>query len=157
MAQPALALSLVQELGLAPVVYAPPEHLIPTPPDEGFDWARGVAVAQAAALLLTYRSNLTDVGEESNAQTPDETPHRGEAGVGGNEKANKTAPGGERRESKGVRDGSGNDKRETPATLVRELFLCAALLPLAGVKHKSKKGKLVPASQSIVSDSLKAR
>lgn len=158
MAQPALALSLLQELGLAPAVYAPPEHLIPPPPDEGFDWARGVAVAQAAALLLAFRSNVTEAGEERNAQTRDETPHRGDAGVGGKEKANEKAPGGKRQESQGGKDGSGTGKKgEAPATLVRELFLCAALLPLAGVKHNSKKGKLVPAAQFIVSDSLKVR
>lgn len=158
MAQPALALSLLQELGLSPAVYAPPEHLVPPPPDGDFDWARGAAVARAAARLLAFRSNMTDVGEESSAQTHDETPHRSEAGVKRNEKTNATAPEGKCREIKGGDERSGDGKKEeAPATLVQELFLCAALVPLTGVKHKAKKGKLVSAAQSIVSDSLKAR
>lgn len=212
MAQPALALSLLQELGLAPAVYAPPEHLVPPPPEGGFDWARGTAVARAAARLLAFRSNVTEVREEigrpeseavrehvllaaavqdaesmsglaedanagsggvalgagavvvgttlalSSAQTHDGTPEGGEANMEGNEKADATAPGGKDRESKGGDERSRDQKKtEAPATLVRELFICAALLPLTGVKHKAKKGKLVSAAQSIVSDSLKVR
>lgn len=153
-----MALSMLQELGLAQAVYAPPEHLVPPPPVGGLDWARGAAVARAAARLLTFRSSVTEMGGGGSAQPVDETLHRGQAGVNGNEKANAAAPGGEGRERKGgdERFGDGT-KQETPATLVRELFLCAALLPLAGVKQKAKKGKLVSAAQSIVSDSLKVR
>ena len=54
----------------------------------------------------------------------------------------------------GVSCGS-RGKGEDPTTLVRELFLCAALLPLAGVKHKVKKGKLAFAAQFVVQESLK--
>lgn len=129
MAQPGLALSLLQELGLASAVYAPPKHLVPPAPEGGFDWARGAAVARAAARLLALRSNVVEVGQPST-QMRDETADRGGSCTGGNEK-------------------------EAPRTLVRELFLCAALLPLTGVKHQAKKGKLVSASQSVVSDSLK--
>ncbi len=184
MAQPALALSLLQELGLAPAVYNPPENLVPPPPEGGFDWARGTAVARAAARLLAFRSSTSGVlgehltlavqGAGSNtgcaervagdgtiegtpgAQICDETREGGGPSGGREATASVTTP--ERRGQLGQKDeeGSGDARKiEAPATLVRELFLCAALLPLKGVKHKTKKGKLVPAALSVVGDSLK--
>lgn len=51
----------------------------------------------------------------------------------------------------------GKETGGDPETLVRELFLCSALLPLSGVKHKAKKGKLAAAAQSVVQESLKVR
>lgn len=58
MAQPGLALSLLQELGLAQAVYAPPENLTQSLLEEGYDWARGAAVARAAARVLAFREGL---------------------------------------------------------------------------------------------------
>lgn len=203
MAQPALALSLLQELGLAPAVYAPPEHLVPPPPEGGFNWLHGTAVARAAARLLAFRSNLSEVGVgggrpksravkegaplAGSAEGAEDTvgrsgPASGQVGMvelgtganstsasscGGTQKGEKTTKGGDertdatagsKRDRVGAsgKDGSGDTKdKDAPATLLRELFLSAALLPLTGVKHKTKKGKLVPAAQSVVSDSLK--
>lgn len=192
MAQPALALSLLQELGLAPAVYNPPENLVPPPPEEGFDWARGTAVARAATRLLAFRSNKSGVlgerllvagvaqGADSTtgcaervarkmgavgvgmtegtprAQTCDETREGEEPSV--ELEATVSATLSERRGRLGQEgeEGSGDARKtEAPATLLRELFLSAALLPLRGVKHKAKKGKLVPAALSVVGDSLK--
>lgn len=192
MAQPALALSLLQDLGLAATVYAPPEHLVPPPADGGIDWERGAAVARAAARLLEFRSSVTEAGEEEvtdgapppaaaaavETVAPAEGPAAeaglaagagsscapsaggaqpgGKASAPGKEPANMTPRGGgEGRVSMGGKPGSSDGKKEAPTTLVRELFLCAALLPLAGMKHKAKKGKLVSAAHSVVADSLK--
>lgn len=201
MAQPALALSMLQELGLASAVYAPPEDLVPPLPDGGLDWPRGTAVARAAARLLAFRSNLSEVegpksgavegcapitgsiegadteggrsgpvSEEAgmvgpgtgvnptSASTCDGTQEDGGTSKRGDGKAHATeASRGDRVSTggKGKRAASDVKAKEAPATLLRELFLCAALLPLAGVKHKTKKGKLVSAAQSVVSDSLK--
>lgn len=188
MAQPALALTLLEELGLAPAVYAPPEHLVPPLPEGGFDWPRGTAVARAAARLLAFRSKLSEVegpnGEAEGTENEEETgsPLSGKAGTvelgtggnssstpncdetrkgaetreGGGEQAHATEVSKEGRGSVGSKGGSRNVMgEEVPATLLRELFLCAALLPLTGVKHKTKKGKLVSAAQFVVSDSLK--
>lgn len=58
MAQPGLALSLLQELGLAQAVYAPPENLTQVQPERGYDWARGAAVARAATRVLAFREGL---------------------------------------------------------------------------------------------------
>ena len=182
MAQPALALSLLQELGLAPAVYNPPENLVPPQPEGGFDWARGAAVARAAARLLAARSAESTTGHAENDNISGAAQVAGVIGAAGvGEKAKSPSPQpcdetreGEkpRAERKGAVDvttpeegsqlvkkgeeGSGDARKtEAPATLLRELFLCAALLPLAGVQHKAKKGKLVPAAQSAVADSLK--
>lgn len=194
MAQPALALSMLQELGLAQAVYAPPEHLVPPLPDGGFDWPRGTAVARAAARLLAFRSTLSEVGgpktvavegcapvaglmegadneggasdqvskkvgsgaNPTSGPTCDGTQEGGETSKGGDGKAHATEGSKGDRVSTGGKEGPGDVKeKEAPATLLRELFLCAALLPLTGVKHKTKKGKLVSAAQSVVSDSLK--
>lgn len=199
MAQPALALSLLQELGLAPAVYAPPEQLVPPLPDGGFDWPRGTAVARAAARLLGLRSNLSEVGvpksgavdecapvagsmkgaedqggrsgpvsgkagvvglgtgvDSTSAQTSDETREGWETSKEGDEEAYETEPSRGYPVSTGGKERSGDvKKKQAPTTLLRELFLCAALLPLAGVKQKTKKGKLVSAAQSVVADSLK--
>lgn len=277
MAQPALALSLVQELGLAPAVYAPPEHVIPSPPDGGYDWALGAAVARAASRVLALRAGKTHVpcagveeaptgrslapttregasgqpaaaGEgckkTSEAETVTEATATaavadepgemqkdgGSDGVGG---VGKTGEVGEATtDGKGLKDdplpatasaaaetatvasataamtagdcgeavgvkpaaesevptsararpeGTGKGKAKAVAkaaakgeaesgvkvgsnhgkdgddlrTLVRELFLSAALFPLVEVKHKLKKGKLAPAAQSVVQESLK--
>ncbi|CAM9318063.1 unnamed protein product [Ectocarpus sp. 12 AP-2014] len=194
MAQPALALSLLQDLGLAPAVYAPPEHLVPPPADRTIDWERGAAVARAAARLLEYRSSVMEAGEEevtdgapppaAAAVAVTVAPAEGvaaEAGlaagagsscapiaVGAQPGGKASAPGkepasmtprggGEGRVSTGGKPGSSDGKKGAPTTLVRELFLCAALLPLAGMKHKAKKGKLVSAAHSVVADSLKLK
>lgn len=194
MAQPALALSMLQELGLAQAVYAPPEHLVPPLHDGGLDWPRGTAVARAAARLLAFRSTLSEVGapktgavegcapvvgsmegadnqggasgpmsekagtgvNPTSAPTCDGTQESGESHKKGGEKAHATEASKEDRERTGGKEGPGDVKeKQAPSTLLRELFLCAALLPLTGVKHKNKKGKLVSAAQSVVSDSLK--
>lgn len=192
MAQPALALSLLQDLGLAAAVYAPPEHLVPPPTDGGIDWERGAAVARAAARILEFRSSVTEAGEQevtdgappaapaavetvapaegpapeagltagagsSCAPSAGGAPPGGNASAPGKEPANMTPRGGgEGRVSTGGKPGSSDrKKKDAPTTLVRELFLCAALLPLAGMKHKAKKGKLVSAAHSVVADSLK--
>ncbi|CBN74516.1 conserved unknown protein [Ectocarpus siliculosus] len=195
MAQPALALSLLQDLGLAAAVYAPPEHLVPPPVDGGIDWERGAAVARAAARLLEFRSSVTEAGEEevtdgapppaaaaavetvapaegaaaeaglaagagsSCAPSAGGAQPGGKASAPGKEPANMSplGGGGEGRVSMGGKPGSRDGKKEAPTTLVRELFLCAALLPLAGMKHKAKKGKLVSAAHSVVADSLKLK
>lgn len=204
MAQPDLALSLLEELGLSQAVFAPPANLEPSAPRNGFDWAYGAAAARAAARVLEkralsemsavdaadggldrnsaeYSTNeangcakdlMDDTGSSANVD-PTVTSvdpgveHTTAAGVdqievkgkekgnsdansttGPEEKSNKSHKGG-----KGVKsDGVVTDKQDT---LVRELFLSAALLPLAGVRHKFKKGKYVPAAQSVVQDSLK--
>lgn len=254
MAQPALALSLLQELGLAPAVYAPPEHTIPSPPDRGYDWAHGAEVARAAARVLAFRTGMTSPcpgveapghalaltmeasgqsaaggggrktsGEEAVATATTAT--AAESGemeqtdssdsVGGAEEKGGV---GETTGDKGLKDeplpatvaaavataaeggaavgvvitesetstnalaraedkgkgkgkakpevkggaesggkGGSNDRKDgdDPDTLVRELFLCAALFPLVEVKHRTKKGKSVPAAQSVVQESLK--
>ncbi|CAM9641777.1 unnamed protein product [Ectocarpus fasciculatus] len=191
MAQPALALSLLQDLGLAAAVYAPPEHLVPPPPEGGLDWERGAAVARAAARLLEFRSSVTEGGGDevtggapptvaaavetvapaegpgaeaglaaregsSSAPSAGGAQPGGKASAQGKEPANMTPRGGgEGRVSTGGKPGSSDRKKEAPTTLVRELFLCAALLPLAGMRHKAKKGKLVSAAHSVVADSLK--
>lgn len=202
---------MVQELGLAPAVYAPPEHLVPSPPEGGYDWSRGALVARAAARLLAFREGIAATGGEVGRLGGEATGHaplaaagmtaeagvndgipveegvRGGAGetvavaVGGVEDASDAVKMGksETREptkkqqgeqeasaktglgegaEKGSEEGSdGRKKGENPATLVRELFLCAALLPLASVKHRAKKGKLLSAAQSVVQESLKVR
>lgn len=55
MAQPALALSLLEELGLAGAVFSVPRHVEPAAPVGGFDWSRGASVARAAARLIRSR------------------------------------------------------------------------------------------------------
>lgn len=255
MAQPALALSLLQDLGLAQAVYAPPEHVTPAPPEEGYDWARGVAAVQAVARVLAYRTSLQEAGRpgleeqiasgEESGKNGSGHPPVGSAGpaigVGVATTVGSTIglEGGERGYSmgaasngkeqelekvgtvagvaappavmaadadmdmatdregvhgsvapvqeanidgahKGQAKGKGKDKTALdnsnkganvamddkegsgggekvgePQSLVRELFLSAALLPLAGVQHKIKKGKFVPATQSVVQESLK--
>lgn len=187
MAQPALALSLVQELGLAPAVYNPPRHLVPSPPEEGIDWARGAAVARAVASLLAFRSSTSEivlqddtgrlerdaatgevaslpaagVVEHAEGETPGKGTGTGEAAEP--QEGREASPHGIGRAascaSKGVHEGSDGRARveQTPETLVREMYLCAALVALTGVKHKAKKGKLVSAPQSIVAESLKVR
>eukprot|EP00752_Nemacystus_decipiens_P004071 g3726.t1 len=196
MAQPALALSILQELGLSRAVYAPPEHLVPPMPIGGFDWSRGTAVARAAARLLAFRSTLSEVegpkteivgvcasaagsmeGADNEAEASGPVSEKAGTSVNqtntftcdGTQESRETSNGGDGEDlameaSKGTRvitgdtEGPGDGKgKEPPATLPRELFLCAALLPLTGVKHKTKKGKLVPAAQSVVSDSLKLK
>lgn len=252
MAQPALALSLLQELGLAPAVYAPPEHTIPLPPDRGYDWAHGTEVARAAARVLAFRTGMTPPcpgvealghalaltmgasgqsaaggggrktsGEEAvttattatAAESVEMEQTDGSDSVGGAEEKGGV---GETTGGKGLKDeplpatvaaavataaeggaavgvvttesetstnalaraeekGKGKAKPEVkggvesggkggsnnrkdgddPDTLVRELFLCAALFPLVEVKHRTKKGKSVPAAQSVVQESLK--
>ncbi|CAN0024767.1 unnamed protein product, partial [Hapterophycus canaliculatus] len=203
-AQPALALSLLQELGLAPTVYNPPEHLVPSPADGGIDWARGAAVARAVASVLDFRRSTSQAESQGEsvclerdsagelASLPaaeaehgeDENARKGTAAgkVGTVRVEPSVAPGdaGGAGEAHGGREASphgvghvascpgankvndeGSDGRtrgeQAPATLVREIFLCAALMPLAGVKHKAKKGKLVSAPQSIVAESLKLK
>eukprot|EP00903_Cladosiphon_okamuranus_P016856 g15544.t1 len=201
MAQPALALSMLQELCLAPAVYAPPEDLVPPLPASGLDWPRGAAVARAAARLLAFRSHLSEVrGRTSGAvgecapvtgsseggdthggrsglvlekagmvglgtgvnptSAPTSDGNQEDGGTRGDGKASATeASRGDRVSTGGKCKGASSDvkEKEAPATLLRELFLCAALLPLAGVKHRTKKGKLVSAAQSVVSDSLKLK
>lgn len=214
MAQPALALSLLQELGLAPAVYAPPEHIVPPPPEGGYDWACGAAVARAAARMLASRACLPAMKDETVDPGGDEATSGASLGTSGTvacaraatttvgnggqalEKGNGQEAGvttmvvgvdgatacvataaddtttnegtpveGKRKAKatpdekgvveKGGEEGSDGGKQgNDPTTLVRELFLCAAMLPLAGVQHKVKK-KLVSAAQSVVQESLK--
>ena len=207
-AQPALALSLLQELGLCAAVYDPPPKPIPAAPEGGYDWARGAAVARAASRVLDFRAGegVKAAGDETRRQPSSLPPAEaviasggaapsdgttvvggegatqavvgGVMGVGvmGGDEASATivatAVGEAESKSAGMMEGNGvakaasGDKAEgvscggggngdDPTTLVRELFLCAALLPLAGVKHKVKKGKLAAAAQSVVQESLK--
>ncbi|CAB1113427.1 unnamed protein product [Ectocarpus sp. CCAP 1310/34] len=169
MAQPALALSLLQDLGLAAAVYAPPEHLVPPPADGTVDWERGAAVARAAARLLEFRSSVMEAREEEvtdgapppAAEAAAVTVARAEgaaaeAGLAAGASSS-CAPSAGGRVSMRGKPGSSDGRKEAPTTLVRELFLCAALLPLAGMKHKAKKGKLVSAAYSVVADSLKLK
>lgn len=222
-AQPALALSLLQELGLSTAVYDPPQNPIPAAPEGGYDWARGAAVARAASRVLGFRAaGVITTGEglklagdgarrqESSSLPPavavvaviapaEAAPSDGTAVVGGEgatpagvgvmggdetaAPASTAAVGEAERRSARVLEGEGEasaaagaasgdkaepqkaegdscggrGKGEDPTTLVRELFLCAALLPLAGVKHKVKKGKLAAAAQSVVQVSLKVQ
>lgn len=285
MAQPGLALSLLQELGLAQAVYAPPENLTPPPPAGVYDWARGAAVARAAARVLAFRAGSEAQAEakrlqgsavckeppastgEGKSRTPpseiavfstvdsksvnegasDATKNGAVAGGGNSlvgdaqidlqptssrtemsdkvrdrasastvtgtaatavsqtettscsdlpapaaecQPASSTtattaavvpAPTGEDTVSDAsttaVLKGKGKAKAVTakgrsvveevnggtgsktdtddPRTLVRELFLSAALLPLKGMQQKIKKGKFIPAAQSVVQESLK--
>lgn len=201
MAQPALALSLIQELGLAPAVYNPPEHLVPSPPEGGIDWARGAAVARAVGSLLGFRASISEVEmqgggaclerdevrglpaaaveheEDENSREGVTIVKTGTAGAQANaEPSSGGGAGKPRADGEGSPHGGGNiagsgcaskggdegsDGRtkleQAPTTLVREIFLCAALVSLAGVKHKAKKGKLVSAPQSVVAESLKVR
>lgn len=209
MAQPALALSLLYELGLAPTVYAlPEEHLVPSPPEEGFDWGRGAAVARAAARVLAFRARgvNSSTGEEEASVPKGATPLsqgatsgapprmtgivNGETGremttvdaaveggavdraatadgvceikthAGNVGKVEVTTP---VRKEGATEKGSlpdGDSKKvgvEDPKTAVREIFLCSVLLPLANVKHRVKKGKLVSAAQSVVQEALKVQ
>ncbi|CAM9325472.1 unnamed protein product [Discosporangium mesarthrocarpum] len=119
MAQPALALSRLEELGLLESVFTLPPALTPPPPDGGYNWSRGVAAARAAARLMSKQANAA-------AQT--------EAGV---------AEGG------GAMSGAN--------ACVRELFLSCVLVPLSGVGHVAKKGKVVPAAQFVLRESLKLK
>eukprot|EP00904_Undaria_pinnatifida_P010376 jgi/Undpi1/6469/HiC_scaffold_20.g08948.m1 len=231
-AQPALALSLLEELGLTTAIYNPPPNPIPPAPERGYDWARGAAVARAASRVLGFRAktSVTATGKgvkvgaieeprrqasmssattataaapsdgtsvaEGKGAIPDvvgevEVRVKGveaEVGVvGGNEPdapVSAAAAGENDSMSVKVIEGKGGagtgtgaasgDKgrvsqkaegvscggKETggdPETLVRELFLCSALLPLSGVKHKAKKGKLAAAAQFVVQESLKLK
>lgn len=201
MAQPGLAMSLFEELGLAPIIFAPPERLVPLPPAEGYDWARGAAVARAVARMLEFRLGVTNsqrvaetewskmherghaeakmgAGELANAAAGVEVgaseaaPSAAASGEGadgggdtqvggkgkGKRKEKAVTEEGNAGEMKAARAGGAVDQKKgggDPSMLVRELFLCAALLPLAGVKHEVKKGKLVPAAQTVVLESLK--
>ncbi|CAN0438056.1 unnamed protein product [Ascophyllum nodosum] len=174
MAQPGLALSLLQDLGLCDAVYAPPEHLVPAAPEAGFDWARGASVARAAAGVLAFRAGEVIAETTSDATKTDQQHDESEGGSAeavcsvGRVAADDTSGDGRAVEGK-VRNkekekqGGGSERGERlnqeemcrPETLVRELFLCAALLPLAGVKHRVKKGKLEAAAHSVVLGSLK--
>ncbi|CAM9905559.1 unnamed protein product, partial [Sphacelaria rigidula] len=200
MAQPGLALSLLQELGLAQAVYAPPENLTPPPPAGVYDWARGAAVARAAARVLAFRAGSEAQAEakrlqgsavckeppastgEGKSRTPpseiavfstvdsksvnegasDATKNGAVAG-GGNSLVGDAQidlqPTSSRTEMSDKVNGGTGSKTDTddPRTLVRELFLSAALLPLKGMQQKIKKGKFIPAAQSVVQESLKLK
>lgn len=259
MAQPGLAFFLLQELGLAQSVYAPPDNLTPSPPESGFKWAHGAAVALAAADVLAFRAAL-EAGEESKnsedtGNDQDNAAVAVAAGAGSQKEVLKmeniadgsihrtsgnmirdgkeveasdsddvfneqgkskeagsmvvsaapaalaptsadveggtkegAVPGGvaptrvataigtakSEAEGKGDRNSlsasAPKGKQESlepgkrgvkvigePQVLVRELFLSAVLLPLAGVQQKSKKGKFVSAAQAVVQASLKVR
>lgn len=178
MAQPGLALSMLQELCLCDAVYAPPDDLVPPAPEAGFDWASGAAVARAAARMLassSLRSERPDCLAPSVAVLGKEAvsnPGLGEAIPSSRSGSVDTTPsdsqflderqtaeeknGKEKMNGKKENEAGGGSRRSgRPDTLVRELFLCAALLPLAGVKHRVKKGKFEAAAQSVVLESLK--
>lgn len=193
MAQPGLALSMLEELCLCDAVYAPPDDLVPAAPEAGFDWASGAAVTRAAARMLASRSlrskqpdlltpSAAVIGMDtvSNRGAGEALPSSRTGSVDTTSCDDQSLDERQRREGKvtqpaeernigqsnkeekmnGKKEneaGGGSRRSGRPETLVRELFLCAALLPLAGVKHTVKKGKLEAAAQSVVLESLKVR
>lgn len=105
---------------------------------------------------VSGKSQIVEPGTGVNAHASDESREGGKTSKGGDGNVHATEASRGDRVSTGGKKGSDDVKgKEPPATLLRELFLCAALLPLSGVKHKTKKGKLVSAAHSVVSDSLK--
>lgn len=180
MAQPGLALSMLQELCLCGAIYAPPDDLVPSEPEAGFDWASGAAVARAAARMLASRSLRSErperlapsaavIGMEavSKWRSSEALPSSRTGSVDTTSSDSQFLDERQRREEKvaqtaednnGKKEnevGGGSRRSGRPETLVRELFLCAALLPLAGVKHRVKKGRFEAAAQSVVLESLK--
>lgn len=252
MAQPALALTLLHELRVARVVFALPDNIEPKVLSGSVDWARGAAVARAAARLLEHRtfSQTGQVGlgeisvdgeagaklasttlprvpgerettrevdsaaagehlipdkagivtegahdvaarprkdgensdEASGTLARSNAPQNAEPGTllsrsravpvesmsmgKGNEKEQMEMAQDRRGTETGTEAGTRAPGKESnggcttsnePEPLIRELFLGAALIPLEGVKHKFKKGKWVPAAQSVVQESLKVK
>lgn len=108
---------------------------------------------------VSGKSGVVGLGtgvSSTSAHTRGDTREGGETSKGGDEKVHAAEPSRGDRVGTGGKEGSaGVEVKEAPATLRRELFLCAALLSMAGVQHKTKKGKLVSAAQSVVADSLK--
>ncbi|CAM9156614.1 unnamed protein product [Choristocarpus tenellus] len=66
MARPAKALSLLCDLGLMEVIFAPPPACSPPRPETGYNWTAGIAAAHATAALLCAQDNNAAIIQKKN-------------------------------------------------------------------------------------------